>query len=302
MKLKKILTCLTAMAMLGTIALATGCGSEKDSSSTAAKPTESSVTEAQEESDDSADEADADEQPEEDGAESDGVDEETAAYAEALAGTLWLGMDTEYSCYAMGFNDEEIVFEADDGSSVSGYWGVSAGDPTIYIFDDAELTNQIASIPWSYDLENDVMILNDSVIMAESDSYSFSDAATAMQEMAVAAKVQEGLQGTYWVGINDTTASAISMNSDTLEVIELSEDGTLSQNAFLWSMDYDTLNAYDENYNLLESFGWDISEDGSELQLTLDGESNVYTQVSEEDANAVVEYLYSEMGLEEAAE
>jgi hypothetical protein len=230
------------------------------------------------------------------------VDDETAAYADALAGTLWLGMDTEYNCYAMGFNEEEIVFEADDGSSASGYWGVTAGDPTIYIFDDAELTNQIASIPWSYDVENDVMILNNNVIMAQADNYSFSDAATAMQEMATAAKVQEYLQGTYWVGTDDTSASAISMSSDTLEIIELSQDGTLDQGSFLWSMDYDTLNAYDENYNLLASFGWDISEDGSELQLTNDGESIVYTQVSEEDANAVVEYLYSAMGLEESAE
>ena len=123
--------------------------------------------------------------------------------------------------------EEEIVFEADDGSSASGYWGVTAGDPTIYIFDDAELTNQIASIPWSYDVENDVMILNNNVIMAQADNYSFSDAATAMQEMATAAKVQEYLQGTYWVGTDDTSASAISMSSDTLEIIELSQDGTL---------------------------------------------------------------------------
>ena len=286
MKLRKMLAWLTAVAMLGTAALATGCGSEETSSSKA----ETSAAET-EEAADAADDA-----------ESGSVDDETAAYADALAGTLWLGMDTEYNCYAMGFNEEEIVFEADDGSSASGYWGVTAGDPTIYIFDDAELTNQIASIPWSYDVENDVMILNNNVIMAQADNYGFSDAATAMQEMATAAKVQEYLQGTYWVGTDDTSASAISMSSDTLEIIELSQDGTLDQGSFLWSMDYDTLNAYDENYNLLASFGWDISEDGSELQLTSDGESIVYTQVSEEDANAVVEYLYSAMGLEEPAE
>ena len=289
MKLRKMLAWLTAMAMLGTAALATGCGSEETSSSKA----ETSAAETGEAAD-AADDAEVDELAEDD-AESGSVDDETAAYADALAGTLWLGMDTEYNCYAMGFNEEEIVFEADDGSSASGYWGVTAGDPTIYIFDDAELTNQIASIPWSYDMENDVMILNNNVIMAQADNYSFSDAATA-------AKVQEYLQGTYWVGTDDTSASAISMSSDTLEIIELSQDGTLDQGSFLWSMDYDTLNAYDENYNLLASFGWDISEDGSELQLTSDGESIVYTQVSEEDANAVVEYLYSAMGLEESAE
>ena len=174
MKLRKMLAWLTAMAMLGTAALATGCGSEETSSSKA----ETSAAETEEAAD--ADNAEVDELAEDD-AESGSVDDETAAYADALAGTLWLGMDTEYNCYAMGFNEEEIVFEADDGSSASGYWGVTAGDPTIYIFDDAELTNQIASIPWSYDVENDVMILNNNVIMAQADNYSFSDAATAMQ-------------------------------------------------------------------------------------------------------------------------
>lgn len=298
MKLKKMLAWLTAMAMIGTAALATACGSGDDSSSSS--KTESSAAESEDAAEDDAEAEDlaADDADAEEGG---STDDETAAYAEALAGTLWLGMDAEYNCYAMGFNDEEIVFEADDGSSASGYWGVTAGDPTIYIFEDAELTNQIASIPWSYDMENGVMILNDNVIMAQADSYSFSDAATAMQQMATAAKVQEYLQGTYWVGTDDTSASAISMSSDTLEIIELSQDGTLDQGSFLWSMDYDTLNAYDENYNLLASFGWDISEDGSELQLTNDGESIVYTQVSEEDANAVVAYLYSVMGLEESA-
>lgn len=285
MKLKKMLAWLTAIATIGTVVLATGCSSEETSS----EP-ESSVVEIQENTAEDASEADA------------ADDGSVEAYAEALAGSLWLGMDAEYHCYAMGFNNEEIVFEADDGSSVSGYWGVTAGDPTIYIFDDAELTNQIASIPWSYDTENNVMVLNNNVIMAQADSYSFSDAATAMQEMATAAKVQEYLQGTYWVGTDDTSASAISMSSDKLEIIELSKDGTLNQGSFLWSMDYDTLNAYDEDYNLIASFGWNISEDGSELQLTNDGESIVYTQVSEEDANTVVDYLYSAMGLEESAE
>ena len=134
MKLRKMLAWLTAMAMLGTAALATGCGSEETSSSKA----ETSAAET-EEAADAADDADA-----EDG---DSVDDETAAYADALAGTLWLGMDTEYNCYAMGFNEEEIVFEADDGSSASGYWGVTAGDPTIYIFDGTYKSDEVFKGP-----------------------------------------------------------------------------------------------------------------------------------------------------------
>ncbi|MEE0438945.1 MAG: hypothetical protein ACLUT1_07790 [Ruminococcus sp.] len=291
MTLKKMLACLAAISMLGTVAMMTGCGSKDDSSSS------SSSSESSKEA--SSDAADAD--SEEDG--EDAVDEDTAAYADALAGTLWLGMDADYSCYALGFNDEEVVLEADDGSSISGYWGVTAGDPTIYIFEDAELTNQIASMPWSYDLENDLMILNDTVIMTQADSYGFEDAAAAMQQMAVAAQVQEYLQGTYWVGSDDESASAISMDSDKFEMIELSTDGELTQGSFFWSMDYDALTLYDDSYNAVLSLAWDISEDGSQLELTADdGSSVVYEQVSEEDATSVADYLYSLMGIDESAE
>ena len=279
MTLKKMLACLAAISMLGTVAMMTGCGSKDDSSSS------SSSSESSKE------------------ASSDAVDEDTAAYADALAGTLWLGMDADYSCYALGFNDEEVVLEADDGSSISGYWGVTAGDPTIYIFEDAELTNQIASMPWSYDLENDLMILNDTVIMTQADSYGFEDAAAAMQQMAEAAQVQEYLQGTYWVGSDDESASAISMDSDMFEMIELSTDGELTQGSFFWSMDYDALTLYDDSYNAVLSLNWDISEDGSQLELTADdGSSVVYEQVSEEDATSVANYLYALMGIDGFAE
>lgn len=288
MTLKKMLACLAAISMLGTVAMMTGCGSKDDSSSSSS-------------SSESSKEASSDADGEEDG--EDAVDEDTAAYADALAGTLWLGMDADYSCYALGFNDEEVVLEADDGSSISGYWGVTAGDPTIYIFEDAELTNQIASMPWSYDLENDLMILNDTVIMTQADSYGFEDAAAAMQQMAVAAQVQEYLQGTYWVGSDDESASAISMDSDKFEMIELSTDGELTQGSFFWSMDYDALTLYDDSYNAVLSLNWDISEDGSQLELTADdGSSVVYEQVSEEDATSVADYLYSLMGIDESAE
>ena len=287
MTLKKMLACLAAISMLGTVAMMTGCGSKDDSSSS------SSSSESSKEASSDADGEEA----------SDAVDEDTAAYADALAGTLWLGMDADYSCYALGFNDEEVVLEADDGSSISGYWGVTAGDPTIYIFEDAELTNQIASMPWSYDLENDLMILNDTVIMTQADSYGFEDAAAAMQQMAVAAQVQEYLQGTYWVGSDDESASAISMDSDKFEMIELSTDGELTQGSFYWSMDYDALTLYDDSYNAVLSLDWNISEDGSQLELTADdGSSVVYEQVSEEDATSVADYLYSLMGIDESAE
>lgn len=300
MKMKKIITWLAVMAMFATVAMTTGCGSDSGSSSSSADTTKAeettqaateAVTEAEEDTE-AADDAD-----------DETADDETAAYADALAGTLWVGMDTEYSCYALGFSDEEIVFAADDGSSITGYWGVTAGDPTIYIFEDAELTNETASIPWTYDLENDVMIINDTVIMAQTDDYSFDEAAEAIQQMAAAAQVEEYLQGTYWVGADDTTVSAISMDKDNLEVIELDSSGALTENSFLWSMDYDSIIAYDDSYTALAAFDWGIAEDGSELTLTNeDGESMTYTQVSEDDAVDIVAYLYSLMGIDSEAE
>ena len=136
--MKKILALTAALAML--TAVATGCGSDEESSKEASSAAATEAAEESSEEEPEVDEADADENTD------DSADDETAAYANALAGTLWLGMDSEYNCYALGFNDEEIVFEANDGSSVSGYWGVTAGDPTIYIFEDADLTNQVASL------------------------------------------------------------------------------------------------------------------------------------------------------------
>lgn len=61
MKLRKMLAWLTAMAMLGTAALATGCGSEETSSSKA----ETSAAET-EEAADAADDAEVDELAEDD--------------------------------------------------------------------------------------------------------------------------------------------------------------------------------------------------------------------------------------------
>ncbi|MGN1481316.1 hypothetical protein [Porcipelethomonas sp.] len=294
MKMKKILALIAALSMMA--AVATGCGSEKEDS----KASESSVSSAAEEvSDEESEElAEEDDAAEED-VEDDAADEETAAYAEALAGTLWLGMDEEYNCYAMGFNDEEIVFEANDGSSISGYWGVTAGDPTIYIFEDAELTSEIASIPWTFDTENNVMILNEKVIMAESDAYSFEDAAAALEQMATAAQVQEYLQGTYWVGISDEEAMAIALNGNEISFLNLSADGSLQEIDAYWSMDYDLLNLYDESYNLLTSFQWNMASDGSALELVNEnGESLTASQVSEEDAVDIIAYLYACMNLD----
>lgn len=297
MKMKKILAFIVALSMIA--AVATGCGSEKEDSKSSSESSVSSV--AEEVSDEEPEEDEAPEEDDADAEDAEGadVDDETAAYAEALAGSLWLGMDEEYNCYAMGFNDEEIAFEANDGSSITGYWGVTAGDPTIYIFEDPELTSEIASIPWTFDTESNVMILNEKVIMAESDSYSFEESAAALEQMAAAAQVQEYLQGTYWLSVTDEEATAIALEGSELSMLNLTADGTLQELTTYWSMDYDQLSLYDESYNLVTSFQWNMAEDGSVLELVnANGETLTAEQVSEEDAADVIAYLYASMNLD----
>lgn len=293
MKMKKILAFIAALSMIA--AVATGCGSEKEDSKSS---TESSVAEEVSEEEPEEDEAPEEDVVDDEGAEGADVDDETAAYAEALAGSLWLGMDEEYNCYAMGFSDEEIVFEANDGSSITGYWGVKAGDPTIYIFEDPELTSEVATMPWTFDTESNVMILNEKVIMAESDAYSFEEAAAALEQMATAAKVQEYLQGTYWLSVTDEEATAIALEGSNLSMLNLTADGTLQELTTYWSMDYDQLSLYDESYNLVTSFQWNMAEDGSVLQLANENKTLTAEQVSEEDAVDIVAYLYACMNLD----
>lgn len=290
MKMKKILAFIAALSMIA--AVATGCGSEKEDSKSSSESSVSSVAEEVSE-----------EEPEEDvvddeDAEGADVDDETDAYVEALAGSLWLGMDEEYNCFAMGFGDEEIVFEANDGSSITGYWGVRAGDPTIHICEDPELTSEIASFPWTFDTEKNVMILNEKVIMAESDAYSFEESAAALEQMATATKVQEYLQGTYWLSVTDEEATAIALEGNKLSMLNLTADGTLQELNTYWSMDYDHLTLYDESYNLLTSFQWNMAEDGSVLELANESKNLTAEQVSEEDAADIVAYMYACMNLD----
>ena len=143
------------------------------------------------------------------------------------------------------------------------------------------------------------MILNDTVIMTQADSYSFDDAAAAMEQMATAAKVQEFLQGTYWVGVDDDGAIAMGMDGKSLEMVSVDTEGNLDDLSCLWSMDYDALTLYDDSYAPVYSFGWDIAEDGSVLELTdSDGSTVSMQQVSEEDATDIIAYLYASLNLD----
>lgn len=310
---KKIIAILTFAAVTLSMTALTGCGSS-DSSDDSAEVTTEAYEE--EETDAAADDEDAEDESDDEADEEDESDDEADAegdseleslqneYIDAVANTCWVGMDPEYTCYAVAFGDEKIAIEASDGSSLEGYWGIGEGETQIHVYDDAELTNEIGAIDWSYDEENNVMTVgSNGAALVQTDAYSIEDAADAMQKESEAAKVAEFLEGTYWAGGTDdgNFYQAIQMDGNNISVIQLdvsskeTHDGT-----FTWALDYDNLYIYDDTGALTGTFGWQIAEDGSVLKLQ-DSSGSTYTleQVSEEDATDVGAYLMVLAGLSE---
>lgn len=228
-------------------------------------------------------------------AEEDELGDAVQELANALDGTLWVGMNPDYDCYALGFNGTYVYFAANDGSSIEGYWAIS--DSTLYIYSDEANTEQLAEIPWSYDSENNVLVLNSNAVMAQTDSYSFDQAAQAVQQMAAACKIGEYLQGTYWATVGEGSAEALHITDSTLESVTVDSDGSASTAEFIWGIDYNNIYLYDESYVLQGALDWQISDDGSALQLTTsDGISSIYTQLTEEEADDVVNYMLTLIG------
>lgn len=215
-------------------------------------------------------------------------------YAEAIANTVWVGMDADYNCYALAFSDEQVVIECDDDSSFEGYWGVAEGDPTFYIFNDAELTEPVFSIPWTVDLEHELIILNDEIVMTEVDAASFEDAAQILEEESLVCQIAAALDGTYWAGASsDGSFNAISLENGALEFYELNADGSEGAGKYLWSLDTKGLTLYDEQYNALDTLSLTIDLDNSQIQMTGNGGTAVLSEVSEEDSVDIALFLHT---------
>ena len=115
--------------------------------------------------------------------------------------------------------------------------------------------------------------------------------------MAAACKVGEYLQGTYWATVGDGSAEALHITDSTLEAVTVESDGSASTSEFIWGIDYNNIYLYDSDYALQGSLDWQISDDGSALQLTTpDGIASIYTQLTEEEADDVVNYMLSLIG------
>ena len=294
-------TLISALAIMLALSAFTACGGDDSTSYDDSADAENAaeVQDAEYDSSDDTDEADTEEDTEED---TEAADESTdelgdavQELANALDGTLWVGMNPDYDCYALGFNGTYVYFAANDGSSIEGYWAIS--DQNLYIYSDEANTQQLAEIPWSYDSENSVLVLNNNAVMAQTDSYSFDQAAEAVQQMAAACKVGEYLQGTYWATVGEGSAEALHITDSTLEAVTGESDGSASTSEFIWGIDYNNIYLYDSDYALQGALDWQISDDGSALQLTTpDGIASIYTQLTEEEADDVVNYMLSLIG------
>ncbi|MBE6864843.1 MAG: hypothetical protein E7495_09865 [Ruminococcus flavefaciens] len=224
-------------------------------------------------------------------------------YVNAVANSVWVGMDADFNCYALAFSDEQVILECDDDSSFEGYWGVAEGDPTFYIFSDAELTQPVFAIPWSLDLDHELIILNDAVVMTEVEAATFEDAAKILEEEALVCQIADALDGTYWAGPStDGSFAALSLENGELEFYELDADGSESAGKYLWSLDTTGLTLYDEQHNALEKLSLTISSDGSQIQMACKSGSTVLTEVSEEDSVDIALFLHTlaEGGIDEA--
>lgn len=192
--------------------------------------------------------------------------------AAALDGTCWVGMNSEdYTCYALGFKSNQVAFysniEGDAG--LEGYWNISADNLNFY--EDEACSKSIGSTTWSFDVENNVMVLGESAIMAQVEG-DMATAADALQKYASTAKVGEYLDNTVWAGTDENASSVLAftfkdgeyyMGITDLEGNVLSYKGT-------WSIDYDKIYLNDENGDPFDSLAWSIKEDGSELDFTVD--------------------------------
>lgn len=214
-------------------------------------------------------------------------------YAAALSNTCWVGMDTDSTCYALGFSDEEVYIGCDDGSEVRGYWGIGLDDAVLYIYEDQELTNQIGSLDWEYDEQNDVMVIKDHIVLTQVEADSMDAVMEELEKMSVAKLVAQALEGTFWYGTceDDGSATLLYMDEDKFSFIELDPDGTQDGGVYYWGLTYDALTLYDGRYFPVTEFEWNAAQDMSWLSIGYNGNEITLEQIDADQANALTDFF-----------
>lgn len=215
----------------------------------------------------------------------------------ALDGTLWAGTDYRSERYAVGFSGNRAYFADNDTSVTEGYWAVN--DDTLRIYRDEANTEKLLEIPLSYDIQKNVLILNNSAVMAQTD-IAPDKVQEAFKQTAESCETSKLLQDSYWSAYNDGSAKAIHISDVSLELITVKSDGSADTSDYIWSIDKDNLYLYDDNYALKLTYGWQTSENGSTITLTDADErddtdasdtSLEYTALTEEQSKDIVNCL-----------
>ena len=217
------------------------------------------------------------------------VDDEAAALAaellDAVSNTVWVGMDADFNCYVLAFGEDEIYFADDMGGEVQGYWDITTDASHIFIYSDAELTDETGGFDWEYDEESDTMVIMDSVVMAQTDANSIDAAVEELEKMSVAKTVGEALNETYWFGTDSADNGLVMAMFDNAMVwASIDNEGTPVVESLYWGIDYDTITLYNAEYTPILEMGWDVAEDLSTLYLDMEGEVVEMTQTTEDDA------------------
>ena len=101
--------------------------------------------------------------------------------ANALDGTLWIGLDNTNTSYAMKFNGVKIKIIDNAGQSIKGYWAISAD--TLYIYSDKAMTKEIVSYTWDYDTEAEILSLDDSTYFYQSSASNMDEVKAEMERL-----------------------------------------------------------------------------------------------------------------------
>lgn len=211
----------------------------------------------------------------------DNADIDTEAYIAELSDTCWVGMDSAYICYVLALGaDGEIVFASNaiEEEDIDGYWGIAASSPTIYIYENVEDEEPVRALPVSYDIENNVLFLFDTVIMTQTDVYTIDDASDALEQMTLVAEIQEEWQNICWETQEDEeNVLLLYFDGDTCTFEQDNGTESVVIATYYWAMDYENIYFYDEAYIPVLHYTWSLTSDMSALYLTNTEDDSVMT-------------------------
>lgn len=276
---------ITFLAVISVMMLFTACGSNdsNDSSADNASDTSAQDTTVSETEKTSAASSDTGTAPK--------------SLSAALDGTLWAGTDYRLERYAVGFSGNRAYFADNDTSVTEGYWAVN--DDTLRIYRDEANTEKLLEIPLSYDIQKNVLILNEFAVMTQTD-IAPDQVQEAFKQTSEACETAKLFQDSYWSAYNDGSANAVHISDVSLELITVKSDGSADTADYIWSIDKDNLYLYDDNYALKLTYSWQVSDNGNKITLSDADEQDdtdasdtslEYTALTEEQSKDIVNCL-----------